>query len=135
MIVGHPAILRALERAARVFADELQVQLAASAAPPAGAPAEPYSQDRPPPGVTRRLYLTAAGRGDFPTSKIGRLVMCSAEDWNTYAASRRKVAQKRTAATPANDTAPPMPKAPAEMSDRELLERAGVPLRAVARKG
>jgi len=133
-----PALLRALERAARAFADELHAQLQAA---PAGMTEpdtrEPYSQDSLPPGIMRRPYLDAARRGDFPTSKIGRLVLCRVADWEAFAATRKTTPRRKRVderPVPANDT-PSTPKLTAHMTDRELHARAGVPLRAVPKAG
>lgn len=82
----------------------------------------PYHQDEPPPGETRRSYLDKAARRAFPTSKTGRMVLCLAEDWDAYVASRRRTPRPKASA--ANDTT--------DVSARELLERAGVRLRRAA---
>lgn len=58
----------------------------------------PYSQDNPPPGMTHRSYLDAAARGDFPTSKVGRAVLCERADFEAYLAKRRRDAVERPAA-------------------------------------
>ena len=88
-VLGFGEILTAfLDR----FAVPLAARLAEHRAPP------PYSQDNPPPGMTRRSYLDAAARRDFPTSKAGRTVLCERSDFEAYLAKRRRDAVEHPAA-------------------------------------
>lgn len=87
MTSHHVALL--VEACLDHLADRVAAKLAEQRCP------APYSQDNPPPGMTRRAYLDAAGRRDFPTSKAGRAVLCDRRDFEAYLSARKREVSPR----------------------------------------
>lgn len=79
-----------------------------------------YSAEDNPLG-SRRAFLDAARRGAFPSFKAGRRVLARREDVHLWIESRQR--KQPAASTPEED-----------VSDRELLERAGVRLKRGTRR-
>lgn len=90
------------------LAQDIAAQLAASAPRYADAGNNPLG--------TRRAFLAAGRRGDFPTFRRGREVVALWADVEAFIESRRRPVRART---PAQETG----------DDRVLLERSGIRLR------
>jgi len=56
-------------------------------------PAE-YTQDSPPPGMSKRTYMDHCYARDWPTRKVGRLRVTNAADYDTWRATRNQRAAR-----------------------------------------
>lgn len=56
---------------------------------------ERYDQEHLPDGLSRRAFLEASRRGDFPSSKVGRRVLALREDVDTWLAANPRPEPKK----------------------------------------
>lgn len=104
---GKLALDDVLDALAELVADKLAARVLKAAVAPPVRP--PFDQHSPPAGETKKSYLRKARERRFPTSKLGRRVVCLPEDWDAYltSARRRPVDRRRppeTTLPAANDT-------------------------------